>query len=174
MKQNQSVMRPQDVAILLKIIALNEKSWGQVFLAEELELSQSEISHSLSRSQNAGLIDHTGKIVLRNAFFDFIIYGLKYVFPQRPSEMVRGIPTAHSAIPLSESIQSDEKYVWPSATGNERGQAIIPLYPKLVKAVKKDSKFYELCALIDAIRVGKAREVELAKQELKKRILDAE
>jgi hypothetical protein len=173
MKQNQIVMRPQDVVVLLKIIALNGKKWGQTFLAEELEMSQAEISHSLTRSHYAGLIDYSGKIVLRNSLYEFIIHGLKFVFPQQPGAIVRGIPTAHSALPLSESIQSEEKFVWPSATGAVRGQSIIPLYPNLIKAVKKDEKLYELCALMDAIRVGKAREVELAKKELKERILDA-
>lgn len=173
MKQNQVIMRPQDVVVLLKIIVLNGKKWGQALLAEELEMSQAEISHSLTRSQYCVLLNQSKKIVMRNALYDFIIHGIKYVFPQIPGAIVKGIPTAHSALPLSNSIQSEEKFVWPSATGNVRGQSIIPLYPNLIKAVKKDEKLYELCALVDAIRVGKAREVELAKKELEKRILDA-
>lgn len=172
MKQNQSVMRPQDVVVLLKLIAGGEKKWEQNALAEELELSQAEISQSLSRSKYCGLLDHSKKCVMRNALYDFIVYGLKYVFPQQPGAVVRGIATAHSAYPLNEFIQSEEKYVWPSATGNIRGQTVFPLYPNQVKAVKKDARLYELCALLDAIRVGKSREVELAKNELKKIILD--
>ena len=85
--------------------------------------------------------------------------------------MVRGIPTAHSAKPLSELIQANEHYVWPDADGTLRGQAIEPLYHTVGKAVANDPLLYEMLALVDAIRVGKAREVALAVEELKKRLL---
>ena len=72
----------------------------------------------------------------------------------------------------STIIQSTENYVWPSAKGTMKGQSIIPLYPSVVEAVQKDYKLYELLALIDALRVGKAREREIAISELKERILN--
>jgi hypothetical protein len=31
---------------------------------------------------------------------EFLIHGLKYVFPAYPGALVRGVPTAHSAEPL--------------------------------------------------------------------------
>ncbi|HEY3373180.1 MAG TPA: hypothetical protein VGK10_20175 [Prolixibacteraceae bacterium] len=61
--------------------------------------------------------------------------------------VVRGIPTAHSAAPLNEVIQSTEPYVWPSGKGTVRGQSIVPLYPTVVDAVQNDPKLYELLAL---------------------------
>lgn len=102
---------------------------------------------------------------------DFLQYGIKYVFPQKPGGLVRGIPTAHSATPLIELIQSEEKYVWPSAKGTLRGYSIHHLYPSVVNAVQLDSKLHELLALVDAIRVGKARDQQIAIAELKKRII---
>ena len=42
----------------------------------------------------------------------------------------------------------------------------------VVDAVKLDPALYELLSLVDALRVGKVREKELAISELKKRILD--
>jgi hypothetical protein len=92
----------------------------------------------------------------------------------QPGTIVKGIPTAHSAAPLREVIQSTEPYVWPSGKGTLRGQSIAPLYPSVVDAVQNDPKLHELLALVDALRVGKAREKELAITELKKRILDGE
>jgi hypothetical protein len=172
MKQNQVVMRPQDVVILLKLISLNDKEWNQVLLADELEMSQSEISQSLVRSKNAGLIDSSRKNIMRLALFEFIVYGLKYVFPQQPGAITRGIPTAHSAPPLNKIIQSDENYVWPSALGTIKGQSILPLYPKVLKAIKKDEILYELLALVDSIRIGKSREKDLAIKELQNRIVN--
>jgi len=85
--------------------------------------------------------------------------------------MVRGIPTSHSAAPLKKIIQSNENYVWPSAKGDMKGQAIMPLYKTLPEAALNDAKLYEMLSLIDAIRIGNARERQLAISELKKRIL---
>ena len=95
---------------------------------------------------------------------------MKYVFPQKPGALVRGIPTAHSASPLKELLHSDEIFVWSFATGDARGQAIEPLYKTVPEVSKHDEKLYELLALSDALRIGRIREQKLAMEELKKRI----
>jgi hypothetical protein len=43
-----------------------------------------------------------------------------------------------------------------------RGHSIIPLYPSVPEAALKDEKLHELLALTDALRVGRAREKEIA------------
>lgn len=172
MKETQQTLSPLDIVILLKIIALDDKPWLQSNLAEMLHISQSEVSKSLMRSKYAGLIDASGKKVSRLALMELLQYGIRYIFPQQAGAIVRGIATAHAAPPLNAIIKSEEPYVWPSAKGNIRGQSILPLYPSVTEAVKKDDKLYELLALVDAIRVGRAREKEMAIQELKKRIVD--
>ena len=174
MKQIQYSMKPQDVVVLLKIIALNSESWQQIPLSESLKMSQSEVSQSVARSKYAGLLDGRGKNVMRLAFMDFLQYGLTYVFPQKPGPVVRGMPTAHSAAPLNATIVSNESYVWPWAKGKVRGQSIVPLYSSAPMAAIQDEKFYVLLALTDALRVGRAREKELAVKELKERILHGE
>ena len=60
--------------------------------------------------------------------------------------------------------------VWPFAEGNTRGYAFLPLYKTVPKAAKEDERFYELLVLVDAIRGGRARERQLAIQELRKRL----
>lgn len=174
MEARPQEMNPQDIVILLYLTTLIEKSWKQSDLSESLQISQSEISKSLMRSKYASLIDYSGKEVNRLALFDFIKYGIRYVFPQQPGSIVRGLPTAHSAIPLNKLILSTEPYVWPSAKGTTKGQSILPLYPSVVNIVTKNQKLYELLALVDAIRVGKAREFDIATKELKSRILYGE
>jgi hypothetical protein len=174
MKGNQVTLNPLDIAVLLKIASVNNSSWQQKPLAEALQLSQSEISKSVARSKFAGLLDPTGKKIMKLAFMDFLQYGIRYAFPQQPGAIVRGIPTAHSAKPLSDIINSSENFVWPSGKGKLKGQSIIPLYPAVVDAVQNDESLYEMLALVDAIRVGKAREKELALIELKNRIFDGE
>ncbi len=171
MKTQQTNLKPQDIVLLLKIIAVNNNTWNQQAIAEQLGMSQSEVSESVGRCKFARLLDSSGKIVFRSSLLELIKYGIKYVFPQSPGAVVRGIVTSHSAKPLNNIIQSEEEFVWPSGKGKIRGHSIIPLYPSVVKAVETDKKLHELLALVDAIRVGKAREKEIAIQELEKRIL---
>ncbi len=170
MRQVQNGMKPQDVVVLLKIIALDNDNWQQMPLAQSLKMSQSEVSQSVARSKYAGLLDAGGKKVMRQAFMDFLQYGLAVVFPAKPGAVVRGVPTAHSAPPLNTAISSSEDYVWPYAKGHVRGHGIIPLFATVPEAAIADEKLYALLALADAVRVGRVREKNLAIEELKSRI----
>ncbi|KAB7727396.1 hypothetical protein F5984_22235 [Rudanella paleaurantiibacter] len=164
-------MRPLDIVVLLKIIALGEQGWLKKDLAGWLQISASEVSESMNRSEIAGLIDNTHRSVMRRALLEFLQHGLRYVFPQRPGAMVVGMPTAHSAPLLARSFVSSEAYVWPDAYGTVRGQAIEPLYITVPQACRLDGNLYDLLALTDVLRVGKAREMVLAKTMLQDRIL---
>jgi hypothetical protein len=167
-------MRPQDIAILLKIIALENQDWQQKEIAVALHISASEVTESLKRSAFAGLFFKHNQQVARLAFYDFLIYGFRYVFPQQPGPMAIGIPTAHSAPPLNDQFYEDGiKYIWPTEIGSVKGQSIEPLYAGAPAAASEDPVLYELLALIDALRVGQARERKLAVEALKKRILYA-
>lgn len=163
-------MKPQNIFLLLKLIIIDNSSWKQKDVADALGMSQSEISESVARSKYSGLLDPSGKKVMKLAFLDFLQFGVKYVFSQKPGPIVRGVPTSHSATPLKEHIQSSENYVWPYVKGKVRGQSIVPLYSSVPEAALKDNLLHELLALVDAIRVGKARECEFAIKELKQRI----
>jgi hypothetical protein len=120
----------------------------------------------------ARLVDDSKRNVNRESLLEFLEHGVKYVFPQRPGAIARGVPTAHSAPPLSTMVQSGETiYVWPDVGGMVRGETIEPLYPTVPKAARIDERFYEMVALVDALRIGRPREVKLASAELRKRIL---
>lgn len=169
MKFVQPIMSPLDVVVLAKLCLLKGPA-TQATLAKDLALSQSEISKSMARLNYAGLLFGSGQQVMRQGFFDFLKYGIRYAFPQQPGPVVVGVPTAHSTAPLSDQILSDEPYVWPSAFGKVRGHGIAPLYPKAVDAALNDPELYAVLALIDALRVGRARERNLAAEELMKKI----
>ncbi len=163
-------MRPQDVVVLLKIAAKRNQPWMMKELSTELMISASEVSESLTRSVYAGLLSSDKKRLMKMALLEFLEHGLKYVYPQQPGALVRGLATAYSASPLVNEIQSTEQVVWPYAEGKARGQAIEPLHPNVPIACMKDNDLYELLALADALRIGKAREKQLAMDELKKRL----
>ncbi len=168
--KKHSGMRPHDIAVLLKIAAKGNHPWLMKELSIELGISTSEISESIHRSTLGRLIARDKKTLMRMALLDFLEHGLPYVYPQQPGALVRGIVIAHTAKPLCDEIVSSEAYVWPYAEGNVRGQAIEPLHPKVPEACLKDLLFYELMALSDALRVGRAREKKLAIEALKARI----
>lgn len=160
-------MRPQDIVILLKIVALDSEMHQVNQLANLLSLSLSEVSESLNRSKVANLIDYNKKKVNKQNLLEFLEHGVQYVFPQSPGSLVRGIPTAHSHPFMKNNFLSETDYVWPDNNGKIIGLQIEPFYSKQVEAVKKDSKLYELLAMVDVIRVGKVREIQLAKKHLK-------
>lgn len=163
-------MRPHDIAVLLKIISLENKNWNIKKLSDELFISQSEICESLNRCFFAGLLDKSKKIVMKMSLYDFLVYGLKYVFPVKPEGLTSGIPTAHSAPPVSnEIISNGVNYVWEEKSSQISGFAIEPLYKNVVLAVQEAPEFYELMALVDTLRVGRIREVNIARNELRKR-----
>jgi len=163
-------MRPHDVVILLKIAAKNNASWLMKDISYELGISSSEVSESLNRSVYAGLIAPDKRVLMKNSLLEFLQFGLRYVYPQQPGKLVRGIATSHSAPPLNDLISSSELFVWPYSEGDVRGQAIEPLHPKVPEACMKDIKLYEFMAMCDALRVGRARERQIAAKELNDRI----
>lgn len=103
------------------------------------------------------------------ALFEFIVYGLKYVFPARASELTRGIATGFAAPVLDKSLVSAGEHVpvWPYAHGNTMGMRVEPLFKSAVDAARRDPQMYSMLALIDAIRLGQPCERNLAVQLLR-------
>ncbi|WP_269621357.1 hypothetical protein [Zhongshania sp. BJYM1] len=143
-------------------------------LEQETGISKSQVNLALNRCMDVGLAkkDRRTGVPRANtrALYDFIVYGLKYIFPGRPGEVTRGIATAFAAPVLNEKLMSAGEWVpvWPDARGNTKGQAVEPLCKSVPYAVRKDPEMYALLALVDAIRIGQPREANLACELLKK------
>ena len=186
-------MKSQDIVILLKLLSMEkqEKSEGLSSmdvltgadpyalrsLEASLGISKSEISASLKRSTTSGLVmrESSHMRVNRRNLAEFISHGLKYTFPVEPGAPQRGLPTGFAAPMLQGDIvsASDEIHVWPYAEGHMRGLAVEPLFKSVPEAALKDNRLYEYLALIDALRLGRQRESNLAKERLEKRIAEA-
>jgi hypothetical protein len=121
-------MRPQDILILLKILSLERQNFYLKDISHYLYISNSEVTESVNRSIIAGLLANDKKTVMRKSLFEFLIHCLPYVFPQKPSALIAGVPTAHSAPPLNKEFKTDELYVWPDPKGEVRGQTIEPFH----------------------------------------------
>ena len=136
-------------------------------------ISKSEVSGGLRRSRSVGLLRtdrRSGRPqVNTQGLLELIQYGLKYFFPAEPGALTRGIPTAHAAPVLAGRLiaAGDDIYVWPDAHGLRQGQGIAPLHRCVPIAVRRDAWLYGCLALVDSIRIGRSREVELAARILR-------
>ena len=163
------MMRPQDVVVMLKMLANAETIASMTAIAESLCISQSEVSGALERCRTAKLVDDSKKHLNLLALRDFLVSGLQYVFPAIIGPIVHGVPTYISASPIMEMVSADgESYVWQNKKGSSRGSSIIPLYITVPEAVQKDAELYKLLVIADTLRIGKTREREVALRELDK------
>lgn len=166
------VLKPQDIVILLKLVAIGDRPWSFSSLGTELGMSPSEVHGGIKRATTSRLYDPNRKVPILRSLLEFLVHGVKYVFPPEAGSLTRGIPTSYAAPPLNALIiQTDEPPpVWPTCDGNARGYQFAPLFRSVPIAAANDGNLYELLALVDAIRDGRARERELAVKELTKRL----
>lgn len=173
------MMKPQDIVVLAKLLSYKkrDKTWTQAGLAEELCLSTSQVNYAIkrllaSRLLTRALYDDEWKIVPIIQFCEeFLIHGLKFVFPPEFGSHLAGLPTAYAAPPLNKIILAgnDPIPVWPAVgEGAKKGIELKPLYHCVPKSIIKfpDPFFYELLALLDALRSGRARERNIGAEKI--------
>ena len=175
------MLKGQDCVVLMKLLANPERStWTQRELSKELCISLSEINAALKRLSSAGLI-HSGfaqnEITpIRRAALEFLVHGIKYCFPVQLTEFSRGMPTGIAAPVFKNKLfMGDEPLpVWQYSEGKVKGLALKPLYKKVPYALAKypDQNLYDLLALVDIIRIGRARERKIAIEMLSKKLME--
>jgi DNA-binding Lrp family transcriptional regulator len=164
-------LKPQDILVALKLcIVKTPESYAA--LGQSLGISASEVHAAVRRLIEAGLADPDSKSIHRAKLCDFIFHGVAYAFPAKAREITLGMPTAWGAPVMSGRIAQSAQSVpvWPDPEGKVRGVAVKPLYASVVKAATNDGALYDLLALVDAIRLGRARERNIAEVELTKRL----
>ena len=168
------VLKPQDLAIALKLVALRGQWLPYAALGEAMRLSRFEAHAAVQRLTAArlvALVDGQPGPVLA-ALRGFVIYGAPYAYPAVRGEITIGFPTAYGMSPLKEMMAASNEPppVWPHPEGIARGPGLLPLYENLPLAAREDLVLYELLALFDALRAGQARERELARKYLEERL----
>lgn len=140
-------------------------------LAQDLGISASEAHAAVRRAARSGLVDGETRAVRKEALREFLVHGLRYVFPAERSGVTRGIPTSYAAPPLKgQFAEGDMPPVWPHPEGTARGEGLAPLYKSAPDAAMRNHQLYEWLALVDAIRGGRARERKLAALEIERRL----
>jgi len=165
------ITKPQDVVVALKL-ALGRDDMSYAALGRDLGLSASEVHAAVRRLAEARLLDPETKRVRLEAFRNFLVHGVPYAFPASPKAVTRGIPTAWAAPVLSGQISAADQLppVWPDPEGKVQGAAVQPLYASVPGAARRDPALYDLLALVDALRIGRARERALAEKEIGERL----
>jgi hypothetical protein len=163
-------LKPQDLVVALKL-AVIDGSWPSFSaLGLDLGISGSEVHACVKRATKANILAPSRKPNRAN-LHEFIAHGVRFAFYVERGEVTRGMPTAHAAPPLSEEILAgDMPPVWPDPEGEVRGETFEPLYRTVPTAARNDARLYELLALVDAIRGGRARERALAVKLVKERL----
>ena len=110
--------------------------------------------------------DNPARIHGRN-LAEFAVHGAKYAFAADKLPVSVGVPTSHSAPAFAGVFApGSDDWVWPHPNGTVRGQGLEPLHPSAPFAAMQDAKLYEMLAVFDALRVGRARERGMALKRL--------
>lgn len=170
----QWVLKPQDLAVALKLVTLEENRLSYAELGKRLRLSPFEAHAAVQRLMAARLLVDMGEgpRPVMAALRSFVLYGAAYCYPPVRGEVTIGFPTAYAVAPLKDRVLFSQEMppVWPHPDGTTRGMALLPLYEKLPLAAVDDAELYALLALFDALRIGQARERELATKLLAERL----
>lgn len=151
-------------------------AWTYSHLSQQIGISASECNEAVKRCLRSGLLyiprSKQQPEPVAKALLEFIIHGLKYVFPAEEGRLARGIPTGFAAPVLADKLLSAGEHiqVWPDAYGIKTGLTLQPLHKAVPFAVRQDVELYGLLALVDAIRFGKLREEKMAAEILTKEL----
>lgn len=163
-------MKPQDIVVALKLCVLGDFG-SYASLGKSLGMSASEVHAAVRRLGEAGLVDPESRLIHRNELRNFLVHGAPYAFPAKAKEVTRGMPTAWAA-PVMEGkvVNADQIPVWPDPEGKTKGVSVDPLYRSVVKAASADAALYELLALLDVLRLGRARVRNIAEALLEEKL----
>ena len=168
------MLRRLDVVVLLKLSLEKGGRPPYLRLANELHLYPSEVYASVKRARASHLVQspELDDQLNRSALLEFLLHGVRYAFPAEKGPPTRGVPTSHAAPPLRRFIADSGELppVWPYVDGKVRGYTFAPLHKNVPQAALEDERLYELLAMVDAMRDGRARERELAGRELTRRL----
>ena len=158
--EKQPTLRPSDVAVALQLA--REPGAHYQRLARSLHLGVAEVHRGVRRLERAGLVQVEERRVNRQAFLEFLVHGVRYVFPAVLGAETQGIPTAAAAPGLAGKIPGGPTAVWLDSEGRTRGVSLVPLYSAAPRAAIEDEHLYRALALVDVLRLGQLQEAQQA------------
>lgn len=150
------MIKPQDVMLLLKMMANPYITYSQSEIAKQLCYSQSSVNDGLKRLEEVMLIRHSNPDIFKNEEISvkpdyilnhlhirkFLEYTPKYWFVAKRGPVTRGIKTCSDC-------------VWPHEDGTVISYSIQPIYKSVPDSLLKypDFDFYELLKKLDKNRL---------------------
>jgi hypothetical protein len=177
------MLKSQDLVVLARLLLAENRAEPTSYPTLSLwtGLSASECHAAVKRLYRAGLTSAALQNpstfdwhVVRPAAEEFITHAIRYLWPIEPLGEQRGVPTGTAVKGLNEgdsAVYEADRWVWPSAKGTDRGQAIKPLYPTLPEKVGNDSLFHQSLAALDLTRSPLARLRNLGRQWIQTSLL---
>lgn len=174
-------LKAQDVLVLCQLFTLGDEPWTYASLAESVEISVSEAHDAVKRCRSAQLLVtvRDGEIVSKKNFRDLIVFAVPRIFYAVRGNLEFGWPTAYHLPPLTAefeglrpgvSLKNGLPIVWPDPKGTVRGETLLPLYPSVPSAARKDAELYEVLALVDVVRLGDIKYRSKAMELLERKI----
>lgn len=166
-------MKPQDILVILDLCQVGRDASTYAERGKRLGMSASEVHAAVRRLEKARLLDSETGEVRRKPLIDFLEHGVPYAFAESLGEVTRGVPTAWAAPVLANEFVQDKRLppVWPDPDGKTQGVSVRPLFRSVPKVSQSDSSLYDLLALIDALRIGRARDRKIAGEVMKERLM---
>lgn len=140
-------------------------------LADDLSLSVSTAHAAVKRLKLAGLVRPSSAgigTVNRHALLEFLEHGVRYAFPAVAGAPTRGVPTAHAGPVFAEVMDSAEALVWEDPQGTVEGRALSPMLPRAGRLAERAPGTYALLTAVDALRIGRARERDIARRYIRR------
>ena len=189
-------MKPQDTLIAIKYSSIStkqaqeeDKNEGLMQptsivkisyreLASQVGISVGEASKSIKRLESAKLMimSNNGIMLNNHNLAEWIVHGAKYAYPVIKVGFGRGMPTAWNCQAIRSDIVPPEPGLgWKSDNSYEidiQADLVSPIYPSIPFASSIDPFVHKAFALLDILRTGTPREINVSKDMLSKLILE--
>jgi len=167
-------MKGVDILVALLLASEPDTRWDYALIGRALGIGSATAHRAVQRLIRAGLVWPDSRNVRRLALEEFLVHGLKYVFPTAPGPRSLGVPTAHSAPVMEGKVAAavSDLLVWPWPEGSARGASVEPLHESAPGAALERPALHDLLALADVLRLGRPREVDAARESLRARLND--
>jgi hypothetical protein len=152
MNHRSQSLKPVDVAVALQLTLHRERSFRG--LAYAVRISTGEAHNAVCRLRAARLADDLPLVIARPQLLDFLLHGVPYAYPAEPGAETWGVPTAHSARPLTFEFPARSPLVWPCLCRTLWGRSVTPLFPAAAALVPHNPQLHRMLALVDAVRIG--------------------
>ncbi len=188
-------MKPQDNLIAVKYSSISFMQAREAFdneglmqpssvvsisyreLASLVGISVGEASKSIKRLESAKLmiISNNGIILNKHNLAEWMVHGAKYAYPVIKVGFGRGMPTAWNCKTIrSDIVPPEPGLAWKSDNTHKidiQAELVSPIYPSIPFASNIDSFVHKAFALLDILRTGTPRELNVAEDMLSKHIL---